>query len=136
MAIGSIAANWEFQHPQLPFLWGDQGPCLIQCHLGSHECLCQMASHSNSFSRVSKCDRRHTYITYRRTDNIKVTSVTLDRIAFSNATQLVTLSSSVCLHPMTFNLSTPKFNQFIFVPRFTSDKVEKICQCTSKILQK
>jgi len=38
LVIGGITANWGFQPPNLPFLWGDWDPCL-QCYLGLHQCL-------------------------------------------------------------------------------------------------
>jgi len=32
-AIDSTSVNWVFWPPNLPLLWGDRGPCLIQCYL-------------------------------------------------------------------------------------------------------
>jgi len=46
LALGGIAANWSSDPLNLPFPWGDRGPCLIQCYLRPHECACQMVSHS------------------------------------------------------------------------------------------
>jgi len=34
LAICDIAVNWGFQLPNLLFLWGALGPCLVQCYLG------------------------------------------------------------------------------------------------------
>jgi len=40
-------ANFDWgSDSKYPLPTGERGPCLIQCHLGPHECPCQMASRS------------------------------------------------------------------------------------------